>query len=124
MSESRAFFGTVAMGAVNAGKLGLQLAVLPIMARLLGPSAFGLIAVAMPFILMANLLCDGGMGAALARHRKPSPELESTVFWLSLAISVTLAWNMISAWQVWRSSAQLVAFRKKLTTERESDVAA
>ena len=41
-----------------------------------------------------------------------------------VAISVTLAWNMISAWQVWRSSAQLVAFRKKLTTERESDVAA
>jgi PST family polysaccharide transporter len=97
MSESHAFFGTVAMGAVNAGKLGLQLAVLPIMARLLGPSAFGLIAVAMPFILMANLLCDGGMGAALARHRKPSLELESTVFWLSLAISVALAALLVAA---------------------------
>jgi hypothetical protein len=38
-----------------------------------------------------------------------------------VAISAVLAWNMIVAWQVWRRSAQLVAFRKKLMTERDGD---
>src|SRR5439155_27217706 len=51
----------------------------------------GLIAIAMPFILLSNLLCDAGMGAALVRVQNPSRNLESTVFWLSVAIGLSLA---------------------------------
>jgi PST family polysaccharide transporter len=91
MSERRAFFGTIAMGVVNTGRLCLQLLVLPILARLLGPEAFGLIGIAMPFVLLTSMLADAGLGTALARHPNPSRELESTVFWISTTIGVTLA---------------------------------
>ena len=40
-----------------------------------------------------------------------------------VAVSAVLVWNMIVARQVWRRSAQLLAFRRKLLTERDSDAA-
>ena len=91
MSERRAFLGTVAMGIVNASRIGLQLLVLPILARLLGPEAFGLIGIAVPFILLTSVLADAGLGTALMRHENPSSELEATVFWISSSIGVSLA---------------------------------
>src|SRR5690242_16586904 len=90
MSDRRAFVGTIAMGTVNAARLGLQLLVLPILARLLGPEAFGLIGLAMPFILLTSVLADAGLGTALMRHQNPSEELESTVFWISTSIGLAL----------------------------------
>lgn len=99
--ERRAVFGTLALTVVNVMKLGLQIAVLPILARLLGPSAFGLVALAMPLILLANMISDAGLGNALIRTRNPSLELESTIFWFSLAMSLTLAAIIaLAAWPV------------------------
>ncbi|HYG25742.1 MAG TPA: oligosaccharide flippase family protein [Caulobacteraceae bacterium] len=89
MSERRALVGATALGVVNALKYGLQLMVLPVLARLLEPEAFGIVALAMPFILLAQMLSDAGMGTALAREREPSHELESTVFWLALGVGLT-----------------------------------
>ena len=89
--ERRAVFGTLALTAVNALKLGLQVAVLPILARLLGPSSFGLVAMAMPLIILANMISDAGLGNALVRQRDSSRELESTIFWFSIAMSAGLA---------------------------------
>src|SRR5882672_6254792 len=91
MSEKRAFFGTIALSTVNAVRLGLQLLVLPILARILGPDAFGLIGLAIPIVLLAGMMCDAGMGNILVRHPNPSWELESTAFWLSLAVGVGLS---------------------------------
>jgi PST family polysaccharide transporter len=65
--------------------------VLPIMARLLGPAAFGLVALAMPFILFANMLSDAGLGSALVRVPRPSARLESTIFWLAVGLGACLA---------------------------------
>ncbi len=90
MNEKRAFFGTIALSTVSAVRLGLQLLVLPILARILGPDAFGLLGLAIPFILLASMLCDAGMGNALIRHPNPSWQLESTVFWLSLGMGIGL----------------------------------
>jgi PST family polysaccharide transporter len=81
----------LALTAVNVLKLGMQIAVLPILARLLGPSAFGLVALAMPIILLANMVSDAGLGNALVRVRNSSRELESTIFWFSLAMAIGLA---------------------------------
>src|SRR6185295_8551883 len=104
MSEHRAFFGTIALSTVNAVRLGLQLLVLPILARILGPDAFGLVGLAIPIILLAGMMCDAGMGNALVRHPNPSWELENTAFWLSLGagIGITvivclLAWPLAAA---------------------------
>lgn len=90
MSEKRAFFGALALSGAQAAKLGLQFAVLPVLARILGPSAFGLVALAMPFILLANKVSDAGLGNALVRTPNPSRELESTVFWLSVGMCAGL----------------------------------
>jgi polysaccharide transporter, PST family len=89
--ERRVVLGTLALTVVNVLKLGLQIAVLPIVARLLGPSAFGLVALAMPLILLANMISDAGLGNALVRERDSSRELESTIFWFSLGMATALA---------------------------------
>lgn len=89
--EVRAPFGTMAMSAASVIKLGLQAAVIPVLARLLGPQAFGLVALAMPFIFLSAALGDGGLGQALIRKRDPSRELESTVFWIAIATSLVMA---------------------------------
>jgi PST family polysaccharide transporter len=90
MSERRAFFGALALSGAQAVKLGLQFAVLPVFARILGPSAYGLVALAMPFVLLANMVSDAGLGNALVRTPNPSRELESTVFWLSVGVCAVL----------------------------------
>jgi PST family polysaccharide transporter len=86
MSEKRAFFGALALSGAQAVKLGLQFAVLPVLARILGPSSYGLVGLAMPFILLANKVSDAGLGNALVRTPNPSRALESTVFWLSVGM--------------------------------------
>lgn len=110
--------GTLALTVVNVLKLGLQIAVLPVLARLLGPSAFGLVALAMPLILLANMISDAGLGNALVRKRDSSPELESTIFWFSLGTSLGLALIVAAlAWPVSRfmSEPQLAPIIVALT---------
>ncbi len=87
----RASLGALALTGASALRLGLQFALLPILARIIGPEEYGLVAMAMPFILLANVLADGGLGYALGRQRDASPGLESTVFWLTGGIGAVLA---------------------------------
>jgi len=90
-THRRAFFGTALLSTANVTKLLLQCALIPVLARLLGPHVFGLMSVAMSFVLLANMLSDGGMGAALIREHDCEHALESTVFWLSMGIGLALA---------------------------------
>ncbi|HEV2533299.1 MAG TPA: lipopolysaccharide biosynthesis protein [Phenylobacterium sp.] len=95
----RTSVGALALSVSSALRLGLQLAMLPILARLIGPAEYGLVAMAMPFILFANVLSDGGMSLALGRRQDVTPELESTVLWLSAGIGGTIALGLIAlAW--------------------------
>lgn len=87
----RTSFGALALTGASVLRLLLQFALLPILARLIGPAEYGLVALAMPFILLANVLSDGGMGYALGRQAQVSRELESTVFWLTAAFGAALA---------------------------------
>ena len=105
VGDRRVVLGTLALTAVNALKLGMQLAVLPILARLLGPSAFGLVALAMPLILLASMISDAGLGNALVRKRDSSRELESTIFWFSLGMALSLA--VIVSLLAWPASVVL-----------------
>jgi PST family polysaccharide transporter len=93
----RTSVGALALTGASALRLGLQFAMLPVLARLIGPSEYGLVALAMPFILLANVLSDGGMGYALGRQREVTADQESTVFWLSAAIGVTLSLFCVAA---------------------------
>jgi PST family polysaccharide transporter len=104
MNDRRAFFGTIAMSTVSVAKLGLQLLVLPILARVLGPESFGLIGLAWPFIVFTSVLTDAGLGTPLVREQNASRQLEATVFWISTAIGTVsavllciLAWPLAAA---------------------------
>ena len=87
----RASLGALALTGASAFRLSLQFVLLPILARLIGPADYGLVALAMPFILFANVLADGGMSNALGRRRDATRELESTVFWISAGLGLGFA---------------------------------
>jgi PST family polysaccharide transporter len=89
--RGRVLLGTVMLSAANASRLALQFILVPILARLLGPGVYGLMSVAMSFVMLANMLSDGGLGAALVLEQDPGKALESTVFWLTILIGSGLA---------------------------------
>jgi PST family polysaccharide transporter len=90
-------FGATAVGIVNLIKIGLQLLLLPVMARLLGPAAFGLYALALPTVSLVALLADGGFGATLAREPEERVVIWSTAYWFLAGSGVVLA-VLVSAW--------------------------
>jgi O-antigen/teichoic acid export membrane protein len=90
-SNRRLAFGAVASGTVNVLKVGLQLLLLPVMARLLGPNEFGVYALALPTVSFVALLADGGLGATLAREPETSSLVWSSAFWFLLLTGFGLA---------------------------------
>jgi PST family polysaccharide transporter len=97
----RMMFGTALLSSASVTKLLLQCILIPVLARLLGPGIFGEMSIAMSFVLLANMLSDGGMGAALIREHEASRELESTVYWMSALIGVALAATVaVLAWPI------------------------
>src|SRR5882757_752409 len=90
-ADRRMAFGAIAGGVVNILKAVLQLLLLPVMARLLGPNEFGLYALALPTISLVTLLADGGLGATLAREQESSSLIWSSAFWALLVMGTTLA---------------------------------
>jgi PST family polysaccharide transporter len=87
----RASLGALALTGASAIRLSLQFLLLPVLARLIGPADYGLVALAMPVILFANVVADGGMSNALGRRAEVSRALESTIFWLAGGVGLALA---------------------------------
>jgi O-antigen/teichoic acid export membrane protein len=91
MDKRRLAVGTLVHGASNILKIGLQLIVLPLMARLVGPGEYGLYTTAMPAILLTMTLADGGFGASLARESAADTELWSSALWMLVGAGIFLA---------------------------------
>ena len=85
------------MAAGNAVRFLLQLLAIPIVARLLGPSSYGLVALASPFFYFLLLFGDLGLGATLVRAQALSRRQESSVFWAIFTIASGLA-ALLVAW--------------------------
>jgi O-antigen/teichoic acid export membrane protein len=83
--------GAMSVGAVNIIKAVIQLLLLPVMARLLGPQEFGLYALALPTVSLVTLLADGGLGSTLAREREDAVLIWSSAFWALLMMGIVLA---------------------------------
>jgi O-antigen/teichoic acid export membrane protein len=76
-----------------AGRLGSQLAgavIGIILARLLSPSEFGLIGMAMVFIGISGIFTNLGLSSALVQRKDPSEEHYSSSFYLNVAASLVL----------------------------------
>ncbi|MEM1021122.1 MAG: lipopolysaccharide biosynthesis protein [Pseudomonadota bacterium] len=82
--------GAVTLTAQTA-KLVLNLAFLAVLARLLTPDDFGILAMATVFVGFATQLKDLGLSTATLQSRSISHSQVSTMFWLNLAFSAALA---------------------------------
>lgn len=91
MDRRRLAVGTMVHGASNLLKIALQLIMLPLMARLIGPSEYGLYTIAMPAVLLALTLAEGGFGASLARESAADRDLWSSALWILLGTGVLFA---------------------------------
>ncbi|EIC29690.1 MULTISPECIES: lipopolysaccharide biosynthesis protein [Methylomicrobium] len=65
---------------------GSQFAVLIVMARILSPEDFGVMALLALFAGLANVFVDGGFGSALIQRQNVTRTDESTVFFFNLAM--------------------------------------
>jgi teichuronic acid exporter len=73
------------------GLTGLELAIQIILARLLLPADFGLMAMLAAFILIAGLLVDSGFGQALIQKKNVDHIDESSVFYFNVTIGAAAA---------------------------------
>ena len=68
-----------------------------VLARLLNPDAFGLIAMMMVFTGFASLLTDVGLGSALVQRKEVNAVHYSTVFWTNVGLGLTLTLVVFSS---------------------------
>jgi len=71
-------------------RYGVQFVVMVVLARLLTPSDFGLIAMLLVFTTVAALLVDAGFGTALVQKQDTSADDETTVFLSGLGLSIAV----------------------------------
>jgi O-antigen/teichoic acid export membrane protein len=84
----RGGFVSVAMQYCNGA---LQLVAAIVLARLLAPEDFGLVAIVTVLTSYASVLIDFGLGDALVRKSRITPGQVSSLFWLTSAIGLTMA---------------------------------
>ena len=70
------------------GQQVVQFATTIILARLLAPSDFGLVAMALVVIGFLSIFRDLGTSAAVIQHRDPSEALLCSIFWINALIGL------------------------------------
>src|SRR5262245_21928574 len=83
--------GGVTSVAMQYGNGALQIAAAVILARLLTPEDFGLVAIVLVLTSFAPGLIDLGLGDAVAQRAKISQAQVSSLFWLSTAVGLAVA---------------------------------
>ncbi len=72
------------------GSAVVQMAVQIVMARLLAPEQFGALAVMLVFVNLGSVIVQSGLNTALIQSSEADDADFSTVFWMSLSLSVVL----------------------------------
>lgn len=72
------------------GRIGLQMASVVVLARLLSPEDFGLLAVVLAIIGLGELLRDFGLSQAAVQAAQLSKAQSSNIFWINTAIGAIL----------------------------------
>lgn len=76
--------------AMEGGRQVVSLATMLVLARLLGPAAFGVAALAMVYVLFIRMLLSQGLSAAIIQRKDLDPRHLDAAFWLVLAASAAL----------------------------------
>ncbi len=95
MSLKKTLFDTAAMSLSSVVRLLAQFLAIPILSRILSPEDYGVVAMAMPFVLFAMMIADAGIGMSLVRTPVSERQTWSTCFWLSVMLGGGLAAIMI-----------------------------
>ena len=98
-ASKRLALGTLVSIGCNAAKLCLQLLIVPVIARFLGPADYGIYTLAMPSIQLVLMLADGGLGQSLSREDERNEVVWSSAFWLLLALGASLT-ALVAAWSL------------------------
>lgn len=99
MALKRLALGAAALSVARATQTMLTFLALPLLARLLDPSEFGLVALAMSFVLFTIVLSDAGMGQSLVRTPPEHTEVWSSAFWMIVLLSGSLSIMLLAiAW--------------------------
>lgn len=86
----------VAMSSVPIFRMAAQFLVVPMLSRLLSPADYGLVSMAMPFLLFTMMFTDAGVGQSLMRTPRSDEEVWTTSFWLTIILGVTLCLGIIA----------------------------
>ena len=89
--------GTAATGVTQILRTGLQVALTVILARLLTPSDFGLVAMVAPVVAFASLFQEFGLQQAVIQSRDISQDQQTRLFWLNIALSTAVAATLAAA---------------------------
>ncbi len=73
---------------MSIGQIGLSSLTLFLLAALVGPAAFGTIALALVLIMFLQLLLQQGMGAAIVQRDDLQREHLDAAFWMVMGLSV------------------------------------
>lgn len=90
LMKKKVFWGLIWKFGERITAQGISLVVSIILARILGPNDYGIIALVMVFISIANVFVSGGFGNALVQ-KKGADNLDfSSVFYINIAMSVVI----------------------------------
>lgn len=99
MALKRLALGAAALSVARATQTMLTFLALPLLARLLVPSEFGLVALAMSFVLFTMAFSDAGMGQSLVRTPPERTDIWSSAFWIIALLSSSLSVLLLAvAW--------------------------
>jgi O-antigen/teichoic acid export membrane protein len=94
--KEKTLFGLFWSFGQQAGFQGINFVVKIILARLLLPEAFGLIAMLQIFITISITLMQGGLTLSLIRTENPDQGDYSTVFFMNVLVSIGLYWILFT----------------------------
>jgi len=81
---------TLPLFGANLARIVVQLVLIPVLARIVSPEAFGLVALASPIIIFTSIFAEAGMMTGLVRS-EVSRVGESSAFWFTLGVGIACA---------------------------------
>jgi PST family polysaccharide transporter len=91
MNHRKLAFGAMLGVSVNIIKSVSLFLLLPVMAKLVGPTEYGLYSIALPAVMFVMVISDAGLGMSLSREKDDTSPVWSSAYILLLAISIVLA---------------------------------
>src|SRR5688572_29604200 len=86
----RIAFGAATLSAARIFQLASSFVAVPFLARMLTPTDFGLVALAMSVVVFFTYIGDAGLGRSLVRTRADDSEVWSSAYWAVMLLTIGL----------------------------------